>query len=343
MYDEKIPNKINVDANWDEIKKTIESVTDAMVNEGIIILIKPGELKGNGAGGGSKSVLKNLGNLNWKKRITIAPQEGYGTVTVKNGARFLNLYKIAITGFIFDSVSLQGCSHSALAWSKVTGWTALYGSPDIVTENTELVEIVMPDSKVQSGDTSDIYTAGGVITKLVIDGCYFAPNFFKYPFTGDKPHTDTMQFAQVGGGGEPFDILIRDTAMFASNNTALQTGGITGLTLENSYLVAGSTSLSRYPHLPGGSTEATTNAMNGSGGNFTAKNSVIIGGIAMNDKISKKIWDKVENTLVNRNYTSDLLTPKEGKFTVKQDLNENNSNMPPYPTDDYLNTIWSKK
>ncbi|MEM6829595.1 MAG: hypothetical protein AAF551_03705, partial [Bacteroidota bacterium] len=342
LYDTEVSHIVTVGTDWQEVASAIQDLTPEMVEEGVLILVEPGTLSGNGVGGGSKAALEDLGDLTWTKRVTVAPKDGYGTVSIEGGAKFLKLYNIALAGFIFDSVKLQGCSHSALAWSKVTGWLAFYGLNGVVTQNGELVEVVRPDSKVQNGDASDVYSAGGVIRDLVIDGCYLAPNFFESPFTGAKPHTDTMQFAEVDGGGDPFDVCIKNTAMFSSNNTALQTGAITGLVLEHSYLVSGAASLARYPHLPGGATEATTNAINGSGADFSAKNSTIIGGIALNDNISDKIWSSVENTLVDREITSNLLIPAQGSFTFQEGLDESNSNMPPYPTDDFLVSIWGK-
>jgi len=341
IYDNDIPNKIIVDADWDSIKKGIEGITDVMANEGAIVLVRPGTLVGNGAGGGSKAVLRELGSLDWKKRITLAPLNGYGSVSITGGAKFYLLYKIAIAGFIFDSVKIQGCSHSALAWCKVTGWSAYYGEDDVITENVEIVELVHPDSKVLSGDTADAFSAGGPLRNIVFEGCYYAPRYFEFPYTGAKPHTDTLQFSSVGGGGEPTDISFVDTALFASNNASLQTGGINKLLIDHSYIVSGSTSLARYPHLSGGATEATKNAINGSGKNFIARNSVIIGGIALNTAQVPKLWNEVTNTLVNKEHRGSNI-PLTGSWTVDLNLNETNSGMPPYPTTAYLESIWSK-
>jgi len=338
MYDKEVPNQIIVDNDWNAIKEGIESVTNEMANEGTLILVKPGMLVGNGT---NKSVLIGLGSLDWKKRITVAPLDGYGSITVTGGAKYHTLYNIAITGMIYDGLKIQGCSHSAIAWSKVTGWSSYNGEEDIVTENLEIVEIVNPDSKIDNGDTADAFTAGGPLNNLFFIGCYYAPRFFKFPFTGEKPHTDTLQFAQVNGGGQPSNITFLDSALFSSNNCSIQTGGTNGIVLDHSYIVSGDVSLSRYPHLPGGATEATTNAINGAGQNFEAHNSVILGGIALNTATTDRPWKEVTNTLVNREHLR-TNEPLSGSWTVDSNLDETNSGMPPYPTDTYLNSIWAK-
>ena len=340
MYDETVPNQIIVDNDWGAIKEGIETVTDEMANEGTLILVRPGTLVGSGT---NKSVLIGLGSLDWKKRITIAPLEGYGSITVTGGTKYHTLYNIAIAGFIYDALNIQGLSHSAIAWSKVLGWSGYNGEDDIVTENLEIVEVVHPDSKVDNGDTADAFTAGGSLDKLFFVGCYYAPRFFHYPIQGSaKPHTDTLQFAQVNGGGQPSNITFLDSALFSSNNTSLQTGGTNGLILNHSYLVSGDVSLSRYPHLPGGATEATVNAINGAGQNFEAHDSIILGGIALNTSTTPQPWKEVTNTLVDREHLRSNV-PLSGAWTVDMSLDETNSGMPPYPTPEYLESIWAKQ
>ncbi|WP_193210594.1 chitobiase/beta-hexosaminidase C-terminal domain-containing protein [Luteolibacter marinus] len=343
MYDENVANTIQVACSWSAIETALKGVTDAQANSGTLILIAPGNLTGNGNSSGSKPVLENLGSVSWNQRVTIAPRDGYGTVKLLGGVRFLKVHGVCFAGFQEDGndgIKMQGCRRSALAWTKCTGHLGLYGTDGFVTEGMEIVEVVQPNHYVKNGDSADYYAGGGGFSDWRFDGCYHAPRFFEYPYTGSKPHTDTVQFAAAGGGS--YDTMVfRDSAFFASNNCSIQTGNVDGLALEHCYVVSGEVSLSRYPHLPGGSTEATTNAFNGSGRGFEAKDSIFIGGMAINTSDAARPWRSVINTKVDRSYGSSN-QPLSGQWTVDTSLNATNSGMPPYPTDAYLSTIWAK-
>jgi hypothetical protein len=234
---------------------------------------------------------------------------------------------------------MHGCSRSAFAWIKCTGHLGIYGTDGFVTQGIEVVEMVQPDHYVISDDSADLYAGGGGYDGWRFDGCYHAPRFYEVPYSGSKPHTDTFQMAAAGGGSYS-NITLRDSTYFSSNNCSIQTGNVDGLFLEKCYVVSGEVSLSRYPHLPGGATEATSNAFNGSGKNFTAKDSVFIGGMGLNTTDSPRPWSFVQNTKTNKTYGT-MNQPLSGSWTVDPTLDQNNSGMPVYPTDVYLNSIWA--
>lgn len=342
MYDDTVANVVQVPCTWAAIRTALQAVTTNQANSGTLILVAPGTLTGNGNGSGATPVLEDIGSAAWGQRVTVAPRDGYGSVKWSGGVRFLKVFGVCFAGFesIGESgVKLQGCRRSALAWIKCTGHFGVYGTSGIVTEGVEIVEVVQPNYYVSNSDSADIFAGGGNIDGWRFDGCYHAPRFYEFPYTGGKPHTDTFQFARASGG-DYSNMTLRDGAYFSSNNCAIQTGNIDGLNLIHSYVVSGSVSLSRYPHLPGSSTEGTSNALNGSGKNFTAKDSVIIGGMAINTTDASRPWASVQNTRVNKTYGSSN-QPLAGSWTVDASLNENNSGMPPMPTDTYLNTIWA--
>lgn len=344
MYDNTVSNIVEVPCSWTAIKNAIQAVTPAQANSGTLILVAPGNLNGNGSSSGSVPVLESIGSTAWGQRVTVAPRDGYGTVTWTNGVRFLKVFGVCFAGFESagstpSGVKMQGCRRSALAWIKCTGHLGVYGTDGFVTEGIELVEVVQPDHYLVNDDSADFYAGGGGFTDWRFDGCYHAPRFFfagSYP--NGKPHTDTLQFAAAGGGSYS-NMYFRDTAVFSANNCSIQTGNLDGMTLEKCYVVSDDVSLSRYPHISGGATEGTTNAFNGSGKNFRAIDSVFYGGMALNNRDSSAPWVSVTNTRVNKAY-GDLNQPQSGQWTVVSGTSFYQSSMPPYPTDSYLDNIW---
>lgn len=342
MYDNTVSNIVNVPCNWGAIKTAIQAVTNAQANSGTLILVEPGTLSGSGTSSGATPVLENIGSTSWGQRVTVAPRDGYGSVKWQNGVRFVKVYGVCFAGFEsigISGVKMHGCQRSALAWIKCTGHLGIYGTDGFVTQGIEAVEVVQPDSYVVSDDSADLYAGGGGYDSWRFDGCYHAPRFFEVPYSGSKPHTDTFQMAAAGGGSYS-NITLRDSTYFSSNNCSIQTGNVDGLFLEKCYVVSGDVSMSRYPHLPGGSDEATSNAFNGSGKNLQAKDSVFIGGMGLNTTDAARPWSFVQNTKINKTYGS-MNQPLSGSWTVDTALDQNNSGMPPYPTDAYLNTIWA--
>lgn len=326
---------IEVSCSWAAISSALRSLDSSKVEAGVRILVSPGALPGNETG----SVISNLGVATWNRRVLVCPRDGYGSVKVVGEAKILNVYNVCWAGFIFENaLKFQGCKGGAVAWCKVGGWLGVYGNKGQTTDRVDIVEVVQPRHYVSNDDSADFYTAGGDFKQITFDGCYHAPRFYVYPYTGGKPHTDTVQFAGPQGGLYG-NITLRDSAYFASNNCAIQTGNVDGLIVDHCYVVAGATSLSRYPHLDGGATEATTNAFNGSGKNLSASDSVFVGGMALNQKDATNPWVSVSNTVIDRSYIS-YLQPTSGAWTVNSSLNGSTAGMPAFPDDEYLINIW---
>jgi len=333
----RVQHIITINPSWTAIKNALNAVTSTQAAEGTMILINPGTIVGPSS---KSNVMDQVGNKSWSKRVTVAPKNGYGSVVFTGKPIIEGMYKVALAGFKFDSLWCKDCSQSAIAWSRVDTYlqvSSKRGSA-LAMQDVEVVEVAMPDSKVISDDTFDIYAATGDINNVHIIGSYFAPRFFEYPYTGGKPHTDTFQIAATDGG-DYTNLTIRDSVFYSSNNCSIQVGNLDGLLFENSIAISGSMSLSRYPHLPGGATEATTNAYNGSGKNFVSKNSIVIGGMGLNDKDSSQPWSSVINTKTNKAYGA-LNQPGSGSWTVTNGL-ENTQAHPIRPTDARLNEIWS--
>ena len=342
MYDQTVANIIQAPCTWAGIKAAIQGVSANQANSGTLILVAPGTLTGNGNSSGSDPVLESIGSASWGQRVTVAPRDGYGSVKFTGGVRFLKVFGVCFAGFEsvgISGVKMQGCRRSALAWIKCTGHLGVYGTDGFTTEGVEVVELVQPNHYVMSDDSADVYAGGGPIENWRFDGCYHAPRFFEYPYTGGKPHTDTFQFAAASGGTYG-GMTLRDSAYFSSNNCAIQTGAVDGLSLEHCYVVSGDVSLSRYPFLSGGATEGVSNAFNGSGRNLQAKDCTFIGGMAINTSTASQPWSVVTNTKVSKTYGSSN-KPQSGAWTVDTTLNATNSGMPVLPTDTYLNTIWA--
>ncbi|WP_181593023.1 DNRLRE domain-containing protein [Paenibacillus sp. YN15] len=280
-----------------------------------------------------EKTFKDMAEAEWSRRaVEVLASRGIinGTVTISGGAKIKNVRGVAFAGLVADQIKLEGCDRSALAWTKVTHWLAGYGLAGQTTSLMEFSEVVMPNSLVLDGDASDFYSvASGPIEGWRFDGIYIAPHFYNAAST-PKPHTDSLQFA---GSAAYSNMTFRDAALFASNNCAIQVGSLNGLTLDHSYIAAGSAARSRYPFLSGGATDGGTAAFNGSGSSFIAIDSVIIGALGSSS------WASVTNTRINYQATQ---TPATGSWTVDLTLSATNPPMPPMPDDAYLNSIWGE-
>lgn len=350
------PLEIEVACTWEAIKAAIVSIDAGEAAAGVRIRVQPGIISGSdpsgyipGSGSSSRASIRDCGSKAWTKRVLVCPRDGYGSVTIQVG-KAQRVYGVCFAGFIVEeSWAFHGCANSVMAWWKIKTAFNFYGERTVglITENCEVVEIVRPDSKVYNADSCDIFSSGGVITNSRFDGCYFAPSFYidQYYAPGKSPHTDTLQFAQPLGGNSTY-VTLRDVATFGSNNCSIQTGNSYDITYNHCYIVSGATSKSRYPVLPGGSSNGVGNAFNGSGREFNAVDSIFIGGMAINDADVNdvgspyKVWNSVTNTQTSAAYPA-FLQPRTGSWTVNAGLNAANSGMPPYPTDEYLSTIWA--
>jgi|GEM_PF-2427829 len=338
LYDRTVPNIVEIPLSWTAISEAIDAVTPEQAAAGTLILLEPGTLA---TASNSRPSLQNLGSAAWSKRVTIAPRDGFGSVTFTGGVRIEYVHGVCFAGLKAGGFRFKGCKHSALAWTSVSAWVGFYGASDIVTDRAELCEVVHADSSIQNSDACDLFTGGGDLRDILLEGCYYAPHFYDAVFDGPnspgaRPHTDTLQFASPGGGNYS-DFTIRDGAYFSSNNCAIQTGDISRLHVDHSYIAGAAVARSRYPFLSGGSSRGGNNAFNGSGSDFTSTDSVFLGGLAFN----RAVWKSVSNTRTDRDHSGGRNAPTSGAWTYDPDLDETNSDIPPYPTEAYLAGIWA--
>lgn len=339
MYDTTVPNIVDVACSWSAISTAIAAVTPAQAAAGVLIRVAPGSLPGNGAGSTATPVLQNLGSSSWSKRVTVAPRDGYGTVTMSAGIRIFKVHGVCFAGFIGTGWQHHACNRSAVAWTKLTAWLGSYGTAGETTTDVEFVEVVLPTYYVGTGDTADIYSGGGNISNYRLTGCYMAP---RYRPPGPS-HTDTLQFATGSGGGTYSNMQLRDSAFFASSNAAVQTGSMIGMSVTNCYVAAGATSLTRYPFPAGANTDSGEARKIFNGGNaasgYNATNSIFIGDSVYSLPAGSHLWSTVSNTKTDRVYPTDQ-QPITGSWTVDTTMGPTNPTMPPEPTDAYLNSIW---
>lgn len=335
MYDITIPNRIEVECTWAAIRTALQGLSDTQVAQGVLILVKPGALPGEGS---NTVVLENLGSTAWPRRVTIAPRDGYGTVQIKNalnqlgGARFNNVHGVCFAGFEAATMRPSGCVNTAIAWTKLTTWLGLTAPAGNNSSNLEIVELALTDFAVKDDDCAQISGAAASLIKDVhIVGSYFAPH---YRSTGSA-HCDTLQIHTV----QAKDIYFRDTAMFASSNTALQTGDVQGLTVRHCYFASSAPALGRYP-FPVGYTPPNPDdvgkTFNGGGSNFKVYDCILIGRLTGNDGR----WTEVQNT--RSTASSALAAGGIGSWTVDATLSTSTPEdfNVPLPTDAYLNSIW---
>ncbi len=346
MYDESVAS-IEVEANWQAIETAIGNVTKAQADAGFRILVKPGTLVGQGKNPSSGGeAVANVGSADWNKRVVVAPRDGFGTVTWIGGTRIHKVFNVAFAGFIIEGgLKATGNSESAFAWTlSRDGQHGFYGTSGQTTTDMEIVEFVVPDSQGVSDDTADIYSGGGTLTNVKVIGSYLAPRFWLYKDCGtDCPHTDTLQYAK-GSGGSYSDMYIIDSALFASNNATVQTGNIDKLVIDHSYLIGGESSRRRYNWLPGASSEGYQQVFNGSGKNFEAYDSIIIGTMGINSTDAQYPWKHVSNTKTNS--VSARYVPATGAWTVDPTLTSWGATQhdlyAPRPTESSLLAMWGK-
>lgn len=332
---------IELPASWGAVEDAVNGLTDEQVDAGVRILLQPGTIVGKGSSSNSTAMIDSIGKSSWTKRVTICPRDGYGSVILDGGHKFTRTNNICFAGFMdTEGILFVGCDGTALAWSKVTYLKATSDLNEV--SKMEFVEVVIPESLVENSDVSQIGAENYQVQNFRWDGCYFAPHFYEEDTT-PRPHTDTLQFYQSEASWSDWDMTIRDTAIFGSNNAALQTGGVDGIAIINSYFVNGSVNLSRYPVKPGGETDELSVAINGAGQNWTIEDSHVSGSVALsnpNGLFSNQPFSSVDNTTVSFG-SNGLLEPKNGFWTLNTNDAFYLASMPPYPTDDYLNSIWS--
>jgi chitodextrinase len=363
-YDNSIPHVFEVDASWTAIRAKLQAITAAQANEGALILVRPGLniAPPSGTAVDSKAykiVLKDLGSKAWTKRVTIAPRDGYGSVSFSDKLRFENVHGVALAGFLYNSsVRLMDTARFAVAWSVFKDNFVVFSSNTAVTlSEVELVEIVIPDSKTAEADTANVFDVGGKVAHVHLIGSYLAPRFLP---TNSDAHVDTWQYGASCDGqrcnNRYSDMFITDSVIYGSANASVQTGRINRLKFDHALILNGAASFAKYPK-PAGTGSGAFSTINGSGSNLEALDSIFSGPLNINDATIDRndptkshVWSLVQNTKVTSLRTSigsngatGTNVPKVGAFTVDPDLASKIVHPPKpssNPNDAFLRCIW---
>jgi hypothetical protein len=286
---------LETDCTWAAIKAAVNSLTDAQVNAGARINIRPGTLPGNGAAAGSRPMMDTVGELTWRRRVLLTPRDGAGSVKFSNNLRVNKMWNVALVGFDLGKYAIQltGCSYSALAWTVMAS-LRLSGLNGMLTEGFDLVEWVIRDVAVGDLDPAAFgsgysstgnYTGGNSWLRYCrsIAG-YIAPKYLPVKVTAADGtvtagygHNDSLQ---LYGNGHYYGFTFRDSAHWGSNNSALQAGGWSGtadpdvgpipyfMRLSHTLLInAGVASAIRYPTPANAQQADGGSAINGNGRN----------------------------------------------------------------------------
>jgi hypothetical protein len=342
MYDgDAVSNVVDVACSWSAISTAIGNVTTEQANNGTLIRVADGTLSGNGTGESATAVVSSTGSSSWTQRVTVAPKNGYGSVTVDSGARFHAVDGVCWAGFKWDDrCAFTACVNGAVAWGECNGFY-IYGDEVAVTDQFEVVELVDKTSSVVSYDPSTVKTSGGNITNCKIVGCYLSPNFIPDPLVGD-PHVDTIQLVNTGGGAVS-DLTFEDCIIYASNNAAVQTGNTNGLDFDHSCIFGGARSKDRYPIPSGGytgSTSSTFSSMNGAGQAITfANDSYCFDPWTINTADSATPLESVSSS-TSEFTPSGTSSPVTGSWTVDGTITADSIGIMAEPSDDELLSLW---
>jgi hypothetical protein len=345
MYDETVPHRIEVPCSWAAIMAAVNALTPTQVEQGAIILVRPGSLVGAGGSNSDPSDLIDIGDKTWTKRVTIAPRDGWGTLTVNGGFKMSRVENICIAGFRFNSgIRMSSCNRFAFARCLVASYIVAFGKS---TEEThyrqwEFVELVK--RQVNAPEDSDVMQlqalqSGGVdhVRDLVVDGSYFAPNYMNI---GSIAHQDTIQHLS-GGGWRFFGATYQDTAVFASNRCAIN-GGLDTVVLRNCWLNSRiDNQVWLYPVPAGAEMLSNAGVSQGSWKNATFDGGYVMGGLQSNTALSPNPYQTVLNGAKIDYQPTGAAAPLTGAWTVDTSLNgRTNPKAPPLPTDEYLDSIW---
>ncbi|MBO0985330.1 Ig-like domain-containing protein [Rathayibacter sp. SD072] len=326
---------VDVAASGPAIRRALDALTPAEIAAGAVIRVAPGHISDLSAVSG----YRNTGAT----KVLVTARDGFQSVTGGDWA-LRAVTGITLLRFDIDSLDVKGATHSSFARLRINeNWIGLAASANVPVRDVELIEVVVPQSMVKSGDTAQIKAfAPNVMSDVLVEGAYLAPSYYVDALYGGsnpaRPHTDTLQ---IEGGGVTGQVTLRDTVVFSSNNSAVIIGGVRNVAFEESLVVGGSTTVQRYPFLRGGAGAAgaingpgSLSAVQGSGGgNVDASDSTLIGSL-------QPVWDSVVNTRTNMAGK----TARTGGFTVDPTLSSTTAAgldaMSTPPTTAYLAAIW---
>ncbi|MCM6764513.1 hypothetical protein NB037_19045 [Rathayibacter sp. ZW T2_19] len=326
---------VDVAASGPAIRRALDALKPAEIAAGAVIRVAPGHISDLSAVSG----YRNTGAT----KVLVTARDGFQSVTGGDWA-LRAVTGLTLLRFDIDSLDVKGATHSSFARLRINeNWIGLAASSNVPVRDVELIEVVVPQSMVKSGDTAQIKAfAPNVMSDVLVEGGYLAPSYYVDAVYGGsnpaRPHTDTLQ---IEGGGVTGQVTLRDTVVFSSNNSAVIIGGVRNVAFEESLVVGGSTTVQRYPFLRGGAGAAgaingpgSLSAIQGSGGgNVDASDSTLIGSL-------QPVWDSVVNTRTNMAGK----TARTGGFTVDSTLSSTTAAgldaMSTPPTTAYLAAIW---
>lgn len=210
---EEAATELEVDADWGAIADAVSGLSAAAVASGAAIRVRPGTLTGGGFGSSRPPVLAGLGG-DWARSVLIAPRDGYGSVTVTEGARIDGCRRLALFGFDGpeSGLVLTECQDLQIGWGR---WSALGITRG--GRRIDLYELVVGFRR-DADDTFGIRpTDNHAMTDIRRFGCAFGPSVKP---AGDKAHCDTVQ-AEGTGDGEFGPFLTYDSVDFGSSNAAV--------------------------------------------------------------------------------------------------------------------------
>ncbi|QHF24477.1 hypothetical protein GTU73_10965 [Rathayibacter sp. VKM Ac-2804] len=326
---------VDVAASGPAIRTALDALTARQIAGGAVLRVAPGRLADISALDG----YTNDGAV----KVLITARDGFRSVTGGDWA-LRGVTGITLMRFDIHSLDVKGAKHASFAWLRVAAnWVGLAGSAGLPVRDVELIEVVEPDSTVKNADSAQIKAyAPDLLTDVLVEGGYIAPSYYvdaKYGGSREpRPHTDTLQ---IEGSGVTGQVTLRDTVVFASNNSAVIIGGVRNVAFDEAFIVGGSTAAQRYPFLKGGAGSAgaqngpgSLSAVQGSGGgNVDASDSTFVGSL-------QPTWDAVSNTRTNLPGK----TARSGGFTVDPSLGSMTAAdldaRSPRPTTAYLAGIW---
>ncbi|MDY0913014.1 Ig-like domain-containing protein [Rathayibacter festucae] len=326
---------VDVAASGPAIRTALDSLTARQIAGGAVLRVAPGRIA-------DLSALNGYTN-NGASKVLITARDGFRSVTGGDWA-LRGVTGITLMRFDIHSLDVKGATHASFAWLRVAAnWVGLAGSAGLPVRDVELIEVVEPDSTVKNADSAQIKAyAPDLLTDVLVEGGYLAPSYYvdaKYGGNREpRPHTDTLQ---IEGSGITGQVTVRDTVVFASNNSAVIIGGVRNVAFDEAFIVGGSVAAQRYPFLRGGAGSAgaqngpgSLSAIQGSGGgNVDATDSTFVGSL-------QPTWDAVSNTRTNLPGK----TARSGGFTVDQSLGALTAAdldaRSPRPTTAYLAGIW---
>jgi hypothetical protein len=342
MYDTATLN-IEVDCSWSAIQTALRQVTAAQAAAGVRITVRPGTLVGLGASLGSTSVIIDSGSSAWTQRVTVCPRDGYGSVKIQNGFKLTRVKGVCFAGFHVGGFYWIDCDRSALAWTRVDGYSAIHSqaSGGLVTK-IELSEVVWPDAQTSNADVLQVIANSGNFTGYRFDGLWMAPHYY-VDNTDPRPHTDTLQIYAAGGASyNNINLTLRDSVIFASNNAAFQTGGSRVLTMDRLVVIGGALGKTVYPVTPGGETSELFCAINGAGSDWTVTNSYLYGPMILsnpNGAYSNNPFKTVNGSTLSE-VVAGLVVPLSGTWTRSTNTTDYLSKLRPNPTPAFLDSIW---